>query len=138
MENSEISFKNTLSILNEERNKALCLSGANMHKMMHLIDILIRRVIDAMDKPVEDVILIGSTIEVELVDGDGFKEIIQYQIGRDFSSDDMLSFYSPLGSNIIGKTVNSITEYEVNDYLNKAKVLSVENEKGKQKLLTNN
>lgn len=137
MENTEISFKNTLSILTDERNRALCLSGANMHKMMHLIDILTKRVIDVMDTPSENVILIGSTVELE-IDYDGFSDVVECTISNDVSKGDTISFLSPLGSSIIGKTADSIVEYQVGEFTNRAKVLTVKNEKGKQKLLTNN
>lgn len=138
MENSEISFKNTLSILNEERNKALSLTGANMLKMMHLIDILSKRVIDAMETPIENVVLIGSTVKVEFIDEDGLGDEVECILNTDFSTDGKISFYDPLGRNILGRSINSIVEYEVGNFCNKVKIVSINNEKEKQKLLTNN
>lgn len=137
MIDTEVSFKNTLSILNDERNKALSLAGSNMEKMMHLIDILTRRVIDVMDKPVEDVVLIGSTVEVE-IDYDDFVDVLEYTIGCDISKGTIISIYGPLGSVILGQGVGSIVEYKVNEFRNRAKILSIKNEKEKQKILTNN
>lgn len=138
MENTEISFKSTLSVLNDERNKALSLSGGNMYKTMHLIDLLTKKILNVMDKPLEDVVLIGSRVEVELNYGDGSCEILEYTVSVDFSKDDEISFYSPLGSNLLGKSVDSIVEYQVGDFYNRAHILSITNEKEKQKLLTNN
>ena len=135
---NEVSFKNTLSILNEERNKALSLSGANMYKMMHLIDILTKRVIDSMEEHVDNVVLVGSTVELDLVYGDGFSETVEYTISNDFFDDNVISFYTPLGSSILGKKVDSVFEYQVQEIINRGKITSIKNEKEKQKLLTNN
>lgn len=136
MVNSEVSFKNTLSILNEERTKALSLDGTNMLKMMHLIDQLNAKVISVMEESVENVALIGSKIEIEIIT-DGVSSYESFILGTDFT-DDKVSIFRPLGKNLLGHHVGDNIYFEIREAKNEVRILSINNTLEKQKLLTNN
>ncbi len=121
MDIKELNFKETIDVLYSERNKKLNLGSKYASDELALIDLLIEKVSELEEK--DDIVLLGSLVDLELDFGDGEVEPVSMYLTSEFDENG-LSIFSPLGRVIFGKKVGEEVTYEVNGNQINARIVS--------------
>ena len=131
-ESAELSLEQTKSLLISLRHDSANLVGKNKDKFLKAINALLMK-INALEMSMlvgidslNDRILLGSFVELELDYGDGDIEETGYYLGLEYS-DNSISILSPIGQSIFCKSVGENEVCLINNQPVKISIISKTN-----------